>query len=95
MDDGRSAGNQFVILSTGDWWADGHCKWHHLREAFIAIDMTPNEKLWERIVEVIRSYPEPIHGIITIPDEHIHNVAKASKALGLLGGLEQKRWQYQ
>jgi biotin carboxylase len=80
-------GVKIVVLSSGSWWATDSSDAYHgldnLREAFLSIDLTPDAQLWQRIVQVISTYPHQIDGIFTPTDTYLVNVAKAAQALGL------------
>lgn len=55
----------------------------NLREAFTEVDITPDEKLTDRIVQAVKRYPEKIDGIVTISDVRLESVARACEILGL------------
>lgn len=77
-------GIQLVILDEpGHWLQGAESPGAHLREAFVEVDITPDRGLSGRIVAAIRSYPEPIDGIVTISDVRLAAVAWASRELGL------------
>ncbi|KAF1959422.1 hypothetical protein CC80DRAFT_490346 [Byssothecium circinans] len=54
-----------------------------LREAFIAIDLTRDSTLPQRIVDAIKGYPDPIDAVVTICDPLLPFVAQANLLLGL------------
>lgn len=72
-----------MVVSSGSWWTDGCQPYEDLREAFISIDLTPDEGLWQRIADVIESYPHHIDSVFTIDDRYLTSVAKAAEKLGL------------
>lgn len=54
-----------------------------LREAFIAIDLTRDSALPQRIADAVKSYPEPIDAVATVCDPLLPFVAQANLLLGL------------
>ncbi|KAK4031730.1 hypothetical protein C8A01DRAFT_51291 [Parachaetomium inaequale] len=80
-------GIKVVVLSSGSWWATGASDAYrgldHLREAFVSIDLTPDARLWQRIVRAVSSYPQRIDGLFTPTDTYLVSVAQAAEALGL------------
>lgn len=79
-----SLGIKLVILSTGSWWADGCGVLEDMRESFISSDMKAYDPgFWEKIVEIVKSYPHPIDGIFAPTDPYLVSVAQAAEALNL------------
>ncbi|KAK4186938.1 hypothetical protein QBC35DRAFT_251719 [Podospora australis] len=77
-------GIKLVILDEpGHWLQDPHSPWAHLREAFIEVDIAPDEGFASRVAAAVKQYPKPIDGIVTISDVRLAGVAAACKILGL------------
>jgi biotin carboxylase len=77
-------GISLVILDeAGHWLQDPASPWAHLREAFIEIDISSDDRLAERVVDAVRSYPHNIDGIVTISDVRLASIARACAILGL------------
>ena len=70
-----------VMDRQGHWIQDEENA--HLREIFMAIDMTRNVNLPFRIVEALKSIDAPIHGIATFSDHYVVSVAEAAQLLEL------------
>lgn len=78
----RALGIALVIFdSEGHWLQDS--QWSEYREAFVPVDITPDETLPERLIRSIRSYGKSFHGISTVSDAHLAAVARAAGELGL------------
>lgn len=77
-------GIKLVILDKpGHWLQDANSPGAHFRDAFIEVDITADGGLSGRVVAAVRSYPEPIDGLVTISDVRLAAVARASRELGL------------
>ncbi|KAK3997950.1 hypothetical protein QBC44DRAFT_392344 [Cladorrhinum sp. PSN332] len=77
-------GIQLVVLDEpGHWLQDPNSPWAHLREAFVEVDIAPDDEFPARVVAAVRGYPKPIDGIVTISDVRLAGVAAACKILGL------------
>lgn len=70
-----------VVDRTGHWLQDE--AYSHLREEFIAIDMSTNDTLSSRICDALRG--KKLDGIITFVDEYLEATAEAAQFLGLPG----------
>ncbi|KAJ5496622.1 hypothetical protein N7463_008609 [Penicillium fimorum] len=69
-----------IVFDKPGHWLEGE-KYAHLRDDFIAIDMSKLEDLPQRIAEALRG--RHIDGILTFTDEHVITTAKAAEILGL------------
>jgi hypothetical protein len=78
----RTLGIAVVIIDNEGHWLQ-HTEWTHLREGFIAANLDPDEGFLERLVDAIRSYGKPIHGITTVSNKRMVGVARACEKLGL------------
>ncbi|KAF2271447.1 uncharacterized protein EI97DRAFT_487445 [Westerdykella ornata] len=77
-------GIKLVVLDEpGHWLQDPQSPWAHLREAFVAVDISPDSGLATRIADAVKSYPEQIDGIVTISDVRLPAIARACVMLGL------------
>ncbi|CAI6342058.1 unnamed protein product [Periconia digitata] len=81
-DSAVALGIAVVILDNeGHWLQDA--RWNHLREDFIPTNLDPDAGLADRLVDAIRRYEKPIHGITTSSNKRLVSVAKACETLGL------------
>ncbi|KAK3325916.1 hypothetical protein B0H66DRAFT_143385 [Apodospora peruviana] len=80
----KALGLDLVIVDEEGHWlqADTEENKKH-REAFLVTDMTEDEGVADRMIQSIKSYPHPIHGVFTLSDNFFVAVAKVAKALGL------------
>ena len=79
----QALGIKLVVMDeAGHWLQDPNSPWAYLREEFIAVDISPDASLPQRIVEAVRSYPHSIEGIVTISDMRLPAVAEACQLLG-------------
>lgn len=77
-------GIQLVVLDEpGHWLQDPNSPWAHLREAFLEVDIAPDDGFPSRVAAAVRAYPKPIDGIVTISDVRLAGVAAACEMLGL------------
>ena len=67
----------------GHWMEPDDGPHAHFREAFVHLNIDADEGLSQRIIDVVRAYPHPIHGIVSISDARLPHVAKACEVLGL------------
>jgi glutathione synthase/RimK-type ligase-like ATP-grasp enzyme len=77
----RVLGITLVIFDAEEHWLQDS-KWSDYREAFVPTDITPDEKLPERLISALRSYGKPFHGIMTVSDSRLAAVARAAEQLG-------------
>lgn len=68
-----------VFDAQGHWLQDP--KWSDLREAFVPMDITPDQELPARIVQAVRSYGKPFHGIMTVSDARLSAAARAAQQM--------------
>lgn len=71
-----------VVDAPGHWMEDPSGPHAHYREAFIPMNIDGDEGLAQRIVDAVRAYPHPVHGIVTISDVRLPHVAMACEILG-------------
>ncbi|KAJ5674737.1 uncharacterized protein N7477_004671 [Penicillium maclennaniae] len=71
-----------VVLDRPGHWIEGP-KYAHWRKVFIPIDIMPDTGLTARIVDAVRSYGQPVDGIVCFADPMLVSVAEAAKQLGL------------
>lgn len=84
LDAASALGIKLVVMDEpGHWLEDPASPWAHLREDFVAVDITADVGLPQRIVDAVRSYPLPIHGVVTISDVRLAAVARACQELDL------------
>lgn len=77
----RALGISLVILDAkGHWLQDP--KWSNYREAFVAVDITPDEELPERLICAMRNYGKPFDGIMTVSDSRLPAIARVAELLG-------------
>lgn len=67
----------------GHWMQDPAGQHAHFREAFVPLNIDGDEGLTQRIVDVVRTYPHHIDGIVSISDVRLPLVARACAVLGL------------
>ncbi|KAL0933682.1 ATP-grasp superfamily protein [Colletotrichum truncatum] len=80
----RALGITLVVLDEpGHWLEDNSGPHAHYREAFIPIGIAGDEGLTQRVVEAVRAYPHPVHGVVCISDVRLPLVARACEILGL------------
>ncbi|KAI1923671.1 hypothetical protein LOZ53_000673 [Ophidiomyces ophidiicola] len=72
-----------VMDERGHWLQDFQSPWAHYREAFVEVDITPNDGFPQRVADAVKAYPKPIDGIVTISDVRLPGVAKACRILNL------------
>lgn len=81
----HALGISLLVISAGDWFPDDH-EQAHLREHFLAIDITPDAGLAQRLVDAVRAASSsslPLDGIYTTRHHWLVSAAEAAKALGL------------
>ena len=77
-------GISLVIFDVrGHWLQADDWPYAHLREAFVELDITPDEGFPARIVEAVRAYPGKFDGMVTISDVRLPFIARACEILGL------------
>ncbi|TID07191.1 hypothetical protein CH35J_000775 [Colletotrichum higginsianum] len=80
----RALGITLVVLDEpGHWLEDDSGPHAHYREAFIPISIAGDESLTQRVVDAVRAYPHPVHGVVCISDVRLPLVARACEILGL------------
>ncbi|KAL7782540.1 glutathione synthetase ATP-binding domain-like protein [Trichoderma afarasin] len=80
FDAARALGISVIVLDRpGHFMED--VKYSHLRDDFIAVDMTSDADLPQKLAEAVRS--RNVDGIITFSDEYVIATAKAAKLLNL------------
>ncbi|KAF5845505.1 hypothetical protein GGP41_003127 [Bipolaris sorokiniana] len=80
----RALSITIVVLDQPDHWLQDDTGPHaQYREAFIPIRVDGDEGLTQRVVDVVRSYPHRVDGIVTISDVRLPFVARACEILGL------------
>ncbi|KAH9823623.1 glutathione synthetase ATP-binding domain-like protein [Teratosphaeria destructans] len=79
-----SLGVRLVVLDDLNHWLASTSQ-SHLRDAFVPIDLSPDDTLADRIVTALARCDQPIHGITTWTDQYLLPVAKAAAILGLHG----------
>ncbi|KAM6476730.1 glutathione synthetase ATP-binding domain-like protein [Trichoderma sp. SZMC 28011] len=80
FDAARALGISVIVLDRpGHFMEDA--EYSHLRDDFIAVDMTSDADLPQKLAEAVRS--RKVDGIITFSDEYVIATAKAAKLLNL------------
>lgn len=79
---GRQRGNcsSNIRQRRSHWLQDP--KWSKYREAFVPVDITPDEKLPERLITAIKRYEKPFEGIMAVSDARLAAVARVAEQLG-------------
>ena len=72
-----------VMDEPGHWLQCPEAPWAHLREAFVAVDISPDAGFAQRVADAVRAYPEAIDGVVTISDVRLPGVAAACQMLNL------------
>ncbi|MCJ1250449.1 hypothetical protein MMC30_007677 [Trapelia coarctata] len=72
-----------MLDNPSHWLQDDNGAYAYFREAFVPVNITADEGFVERVVNAIRSYAQPIDGIMTVSDARVMGVAKACEILGL------------
>ncbi|EWG44798.1 hypothetical protein FVEG_05786 [Fusarium verticillioides 7600] len=80
FDAARALGIAVIVLDRPGHFMEGP-KYSHLRDDFIAVDMTSDDSLPERLTVAVKS--RKIDGIITFSDEYVIATAKAAEMLKL------------
>ncbi|KAK4243522.1 hypothetical protein C7999DRAFT_18129 [Corynascus novoguineensis] len=80
----RALGLDLVIIDDEGHWLqlDTDDNRQH-REAFLAVDMTEDAGVADRIIAAIARYPLPIHGVFTLSDNFFVTTARVAAALHL------------
>lgn len=81
----RALGIDLVVIDyPGHWLQDDNGPGGYLREAFIPLDISPDEGLVDRLVAAINNHSKqsPIRGLATVSDFHLTRVASACEILG-------------
>ncbi|KAL2158245.1 hypothetical protein VTH06DRAFT_4565 [Thermothelomyces fergusii] len=80
----RALGIDLVIVDDeGHWLQPDTDDNRQHREAFLAVDMTEDADVADRIAAAIASYPLPIHGVFTLSDNFFVATARVAALLGL------------
>ncbi|KAI8255487.1 hypothetical protein K4K56_007832 [Colletotrichum sp. SAR 10_98] len=72
-----------VLDEPGHWLEDDAGPHAHYREAFLPVSIAADDGLTQRLVDAVRAYPHPVHGIVCISDVRLPLVARACEILGL------------
>lgn len=72
-----------IVDQPGHWLEDDHSRYAYLREAFIPASIDVDAGFPQRIVDVVKCYPLPVDGIVTISDVRLPGIALATEMLGL------------
>ncbi|KAJ3948718.1 hypothetical protein N0V92_013056 [Colletotrichum tropicale] len=72
-----------VLDEPGHWLEDDAGPHAHYREAFLSVSIAADDGLTQRVVDAVRAYPHPVHGIVCISDVRLPLVARACEILGL------------
>lgn len=80
FDAARALGIAVIVLDRHGHFMEGP-KYSHLRDDFIAVDMTSDDILPQRLTAAVKS--RKIDGIITFSDEYVIATAKAAEMLNL------------
>ncbi|EAW21066.1 uncharacterized protein NFIA_062270 [Aspergillus fischeri NRRL 181] len=76
----HALGVSLIVLDERDHWLAGET-YAHLREEFIALDLSARANLPDRIAAAVRG--RAIDGIVTFTDEYVVTTAEAAEILGL------------
>jgi hypothetical protein len=83
----RAMGIALVVCDVPGHWMESddpaQNPWAHYREAFVPMNIDADDGLVDRIVNAVRAYPEPVHGVVSISDVRLAPVARACEILGL------------
>ncbi|KAL2192126.1 hypothetical protein L209DRAFT_740035 [Thermothelomyces heterothallicus CBS 203.75] len=80
----RALGIDLVIVDDeGHWLQPDTDDNRQHREAFLAVDMTEDAGVVDRIADAIASYPLPIHGVFTLSDNFFVATARVAALLNL------------
>ncbi|RDA95808.1 hypothetical protein CP533_5219 [Ophiocordyceps camponoti-saundersi (nom. inval.)] len=80
----RVLGVDLVVIDQQDHWLQPDTVENRKhREAFIALDMTDDEQLSERITDALLTHPQPVDGIVTHNDNYFVAVARVATVLNL------------
>ncbi|KAK3365619.1 hypothetical protein B0T24DRAFT_597402 [Lasiosphaeria ovina] len=74
-----------VVDEEGHWVQEDSSENRRRRKAFLATDMTEDEHTADRIIDSLKKYNQPVHGIFTCSDNFLVDVAKVADALDLPG----------
>lgn len=72
-----------IVDHAGHWLEDDSGPYAYLREAFIPCSIDVDADLSQRIYDVVKAYPRPVHGVVTISDVRLASIAKTCEMLGL------------
>ncbi|KAF2867715.1 hypothetical protein BDV95DRAFT_173628 [Massariosphaeria phaeospora] len=72
-----------VFDEPGHWLQPSDSPWSYLREAFVELDITPDDRLANRVADAVRAYLDKIDGVVTISDIRLPEIARACRMLGL------------
>ncbi|KAF5240656.1 hypothetical protein FANTH_9460 [Fusarium anthophilum] len=80
FDAARALGIAVIVLDRPGHFMEGP-KYSHLRDDFVAVDMTSDDSLPQRLTTAVKGHK--IDGIITFSDEYVIATAKAAEMLNL------------
>lgn len=83
-------GISMIVFDEPGHWLEGE-EYAHLRDEFIAIDMSDTKTLPERLVKALNG--RPIDGIVTFTDDYTVVTAEAAEMLGLPTESARAMWQ--
>ncbi|GFF56969.1 conserved hypothetical protein [Aspergillus udagawae] len=86
----HALGVSLIVLNKWDYWLAGET-YAHLREEFIALNLSPRANLPDRIAVAVRG--RAIEGIVTFTNEYVMITAEAAKILGLPTEPAPVMWQ--
>ncbi|KFA46095.1 hypothetical protein S40293_07766 [Stachybotrys chartarum IBT 40293] len=72
-----------IVDQAGHWLEDDGGPYAYLREAFVPCSIDVDAGFPDRLVEVVRGYPDKVDGLVTISDVRLPSIAKACEMLGL------------
>ncbi|KAH8131305.1 hypothetical protein LI328DRAFT_161136 [Trichoderma asperelloides] len=78
----QALGISIVVFDEQGHWLEGE-KYAHLREDFIAIDMSNVEELPHKLVQAVGKRHDKIDGIVTFTDDYVVATSQAAEMLGL------------
>lgn len=78
----QALGISIVVFDEQGHWLEGE-RYAHLREDFIAIDMSNVEELPHKLVQAVRKRHDKIDGIVTFTDDYVVATSQAAEILGL------------
>ncbi|KAF4902670.1 Fumipyrrole biosynthesis protein C [Colletotrichum viniferum] len=80
----RALGITLVVLDKPDHWLEDEAGPHaYYREAFVPVSIAADEGLTQRVVDAVRAYQHPVHGVVCISDVRLPLIARACEILRL------------